>query len=280
MGGKLGEISLSIALVTRNRPESLERCLKSLRSQTLQPFEVIVSDDSDPNMATKTEAVAKYWNCRYIPGPRRGLYANRNYTALACQGTHIRTMDDDHEFDEGHLENCIEAVCSDPRSIWTSGEIGFINGEYCGTSPTANQLYPSGVGGEVTDVDDNWAIADGATIYPKEVFDRGYRMVEWFPFGSSYLEFGAYLYYHGFRSRCILGELVKHYADEATVKRQNNISVIESQLYASLCFNLFFKPNPALAARYSFSCLRYSRYNQKLIWYLPKLIAKAKKRWQ
>lgn len=280
MVNKSSEIQLSVALVTRNRAESLDRCLNSLRSQSIQPFEVVVSDDSDPELAPKTEAVAKYWNCRYIIGLRRGLYANRNYTALACQGTHIRTMDDDHILPEGHLEQCMKAVCSDPRSIWTTGEIGFINGEYCGTSPTATQLYPSGVAGEVTDVDDNWAIADGATIYPREIFDRGHRMVEWFPFGSSYLEFGAYLYYHGFRSRCVLGALIKHYADETTVKRQDNISVIESQLYASLCFNLFFKPNPALAVRYSFSSLRYSSFNQNLLWKLPKIIAKAKKRWQ
>ncbi|MCL1470613.1 glycosyltransferase family 2 protein [Argonema antarcticum] len=275
----MGEISLSIALVTRNRPESLERCLKSLRSQSIQPFEVVVSDDSDPELAPKTEALAKYWDCRYIKGPQRGLYANRNYTALACKGTHIRTMDDDHLLPEGHMEQCMEAVWFDPKSIWTTGEMGFINGEYCGTSQTATQLYPSGVAGSVTDVDDNWAIADGATIYPKEVFDRGHRMVEWFPFGSSYLEFGAYLYYHGFRSRCIPGALIKHYADQTILTRRNNISVIESQLYASLCFNFFFKPNPGLAAKYILSCIRYSNFNQNLVWNLPKLITQAKRRW-
>ncbi|MFM6022178.1 MAG: glycosyltransferase family 2 protein, partial [Dolichospermum sp.] len=43
----MSNILLSIALVTRNRPESLERCLKSLRSQNVQPFEVVISDDSD-----------------------------------------------------------------------------------------------------------------------------------------------------------------------------------------------------------------------------------------
>lgn len=274
------EVRLSVALVTRNRPESLERCLKSLRSQSAQPFEVVISDDSDPELAPKTEALAKYWDCRYINGPRRGLYANRNYTALACKGTHIRTMDDDHELPDGHIKQCIEAVCSDPQSIWTTGEIGYVNGEFYGSSPTATQLYPSGVGGTVTDVDNNWAIADGSTIYPKEIFDRGHKMVEWFPFGYSYLEFGAYLYYHGFRSRCISGALVKHYADEITVKRQVNISVLESQLYASLCFNLYFKPNATLAARYSFSCIRYSQYNRKLIFDLPMLVGKVKNRWQ
>ena len=274
------EIRISVALVTRNRPESLERCLESLRSQDIQPFEVVVSDDSDPDLAPKTAAVANYWQCRYITGLRQGLYANRNHVALACQGTHIRTMDDDHVLPDGHMKQCLEAVYSDPKSIWTTGEISFVDGEYYGTSETATQLCASGVGSQVTDVDDNWAIADGSTIYPKEVFEQGHTMVEWFPFGSSYLEFGAYFYARGFRSRCIPGALVEHYAEPTTLKRQDNISVIESQLYASLCFNLYFKPNPLLAARYSFSFIRYSNYNKKVIMDWPQLVAQAKKRWQ
>lgn len=273
------EIRLSIALVTRNRPESLARCLESLRSQNVQPFEVVVSDDSDPEMAAKTAAIANDRNCRYIIGPRRGLYANRNYAALGCQGTHIRTMDDDHVLPEGHLKQCLEAIYSDPKSIWTTGEIGFIDGKYCGTSATATQLYPSGVSGLVTNVDDNWAIADGSTIYPKEVFQQGHRMVEWFPFGSSYLEFGAYLYYRGFRSRCIPGALVEHYANKNILKRKKDMCVIESQLYASICFNIYFKPNYILAAKYIYSNINYSNFNQKLLGNLPDLIAKAQKRW-
>lgn len=273
------QIKLSVALVTRNRPESLERCLQSLRSQSVQPYEVVISDDSDQDLAKEVEAIASRWDCRYITGSRRGLYANRNHVALACEGTHIRTMDDDHVLPDGHIQQCMEAVSSDPKSIWTTGEIGFINGEYCATAETAAQLYPSGVGGPVTDINNNWAIADGSTIYPTEVFDRGHRMVEWFPFGSSYLEFGAYLYHHGFRSRCIPGALVQHYADPITVTRKDNIKVIESQLYASLCYNLCFQRNSLLGLRYSLSFIRRANFDPSLILSLNKLIDMVKERW-
>jgi len=89
------EIWLSVALATRNRPGILECCLKSLRPQKVQPLEVVVSDDSDPELANETEEIASRWDCRYIRWPHRGLYTNRNHTALACKGTHIHTMDDD-----------------------------------------------------------------------------------------------------------------------------------------------------------------------------------------
>ena len=50
------EARLSVALVTRNRAASLERTLQSLRSQSVEPWEVVVSDDSDEE---KTDRFAK-----------------------------------------------------------------------------------------------------------------------------------------------------------------------------------------------------------------------------
>ncbi len=244
-------ILLSVALVTRNRPESLNRCLQSLRAQNVQPFEVVISDDSDPERADATRKIADRWDCRYITGPRQGLYANRNYSALACQGTHIRTMDDDHLFPIGHFQQCFEAIQADPTAIWTTGEVGLINGEILWQSPTANQLVASGVGGPVQNLDDNWAIADGSTIYPREVFDQGYRMLERFNYGSSYLEFGAYLYHKGFKSRCMPNVYVEHYPeDTALLSRDRTKPAILTHIFASLCYNKYFKPNPLLIFRH------------------------------
>src|SRR4030095_1228767 len=116
-------IKLSVALVTRNRAESLARTLKNLSRQILQPYEVIISDDSDIEVmvALNIELALRY-GCKYIKGPGRGLYANRNFVAKQCSGTHIRTMDDDHEFPENHLIECLRAIKEEPKTIWTIGE--------------------------------------------------------------------------------------------------------------------------------------------------------------
>jgi glycosyltransferase involved in cell wall biosynthesis len=242
--GPLDEIRVSVALVTRNRPDSLRRCLASLRGQSAQPFEVLVSDDSDAAFSEKTRAVADEFSCRYQPGPRSGLYANRNAAALACKGTHIRTMDDDHTFPPGHFAACLAAVKSDPAAVWTTGETGYVDGVFQGRSERATQLHPSGVGGPVADPDDNWAVADGSTIYPAAVFASGLRMVEEFGFGSAYLEFGAFLRAHGFRSRCVPDALVEHHARSADLARDD----FESRLFSCLCFNLWFHRHPVAAA--------------------------------
>src|SRR5437763_4375715 len=114
---------ISVALVTRNRPASLERTLRSLRAQDSAPFEVVVSDDSDDSQAGATRALAEQFSARYVRGPRRGLYANRNHVALACRGTHIRSMDDDHEFPPGHWRECETAVAMDPKASWLIGDV-------------------------------------------------------------------------------------------------------------------------------------------------------------
>jgi glycosyltransferase involved in cell wall biosynthesis len=259
-------IRLSVALVTRDRPQSLERGLASLRSQRVQPLEVIVSDDSGAEHAEATRAVATKHDCIYRVGPHRGLYANRNFVAQQCHGSHIRTMDDDHILPPNHLSQCLDSVRHDPSAIWTTGEIGYLNGDSVGIAETANQLHPSGVGERIENRDDNWGIADGSTIYPREVFDRGFRMVEHFGFGSSYLEFGAFLYKSGWKCRCIPGAIVEHHV---SVLAQADPA---SHLFASICFNLYFRPNALQFVRY------LSPYCRNWI-NLPNLLEMARHRW-
>lgn len=261
-------IQLSVALVTRNRPASLERSLTSLWAQEVRPFEVIISDDSDAEIAPVIQRIAGTFGCTYLRGPRRGLYANRNFVALSCRGTHIRTMDDDHILPPEHLSKCLAAVQTDRNAIWTTGEQGFVKGrpeEF--VEETAGQLGPAGVGEPVKNVDDNWGIADGSTIYPREVFGRGFRMIEEFGFGSSYLEFGAYLYRHGWKCRCVPGAVVEHHF--IAISRADPLS----QRFASICYNRYFRPN-------AFRLVRYLAPHWESWPKLANLFEMARRRWK
>ncbi len=260
-------IRMSVAVVTRNRPESLHRCLASLRDQDAKPFETLISDDSDdPSVAA---AIAAEFGARHTIGPRRGLYANRNAAAMACTGTHVRTMDDDHTLPTGHFRLCLDALARDPRAVWTCGERSFLGGKQHAFTARAAQLHPSGAACAVEDPDDNWAIADGATIYPSAIFASGLRLIEEFGYGSSYLEFGALLHSRGWRSRCLEGAFVEHYD---TIDSQNRRSPL-SCLYASLCFNLHFRPNLARAVRHAAPHVAHARK-------LPRLLRLARARWK
>ena len=185
-------------------------------------------------------------------------------------------MDDDHTFPSGHFAHALQPQpTKDPQAVWTTGEIGFMDGKSHGNLEIAVQLHPSGVGGPVSDPDNNWAISDGSTlIYPRTVFERGLRMVEDMGYGSSYLEFGAFLYRHGFRSRCIPGAMVQHYATASDCWRPWSL---KSRLFASLCFHPYFQPNRMLAAKY---LLLYAFLRQPaLLFEFPYMIKKARTRW-
>lgn len=242
MGQISKSITLSAALATRNRPESLERTLQSLRRQSLQPMEVIVSDDSDGQYVRDVERLADFFGCRYVRGPQRGLYANRNHAALLCGGTHVRTMDDDHEFPDAHFEKCFEAVESDPDSIWIVGEHYPGQTEFRIPPACPAQLVARGFSVDPPDSQNCWAISDGASIYPRSIFERGIRYVESVKFGASYLEFGSRLHWLGYRIRQVLTTYVIHHYDPSARSFMDADTELVSRFFAMLCHSWIYQP--------------------------------------
>ncbi len=236
--------SNSVALVTRNRPDSLERTLASLAPQREHVDEVVISDDSDPGApADAVRALAVRFGCRYVSGPRRGLYANRNASALACTGTHIRTMDDDHEFPDGHFARCRSAVVDEPATIWIIGE-DRPGDPTSAPGMTPPQLHPRGFSVYPRDGEGCWAISDGASIYPRAIFDAGHRFLESFKFGAGYLEWGSRLHALGYRIRHLSGTHVIHHYDEATRSFQDDAMAMGSRFLATALHSFHYQRTP------------------------------------
>ena len=239
----MSEISLSVGLVTRNRAPSLERTLKSLEPQRGQVTEVIVSDDSSPEQVGEVERIAREYGCQYVRGPQRGLYANRNHIANLCRGTHIRTMDDDHEFPERHFEKCMDALRQDPSSIWIIGEHYPGETDLFVPPPCPGQLVARGFSVSPPNPENCWAISDGASIYPRSIFDNGIRYVESIKFGAGYLEFGSRLHWLGYRIRQVLTTYVMHHFDPAARSFMDAEIDMSSRFFAMLCHSWIYQPS-------------------------------------
>jgi len=236
------ETRLSIALVTRNRPSSLERTLTSLRNQDVHPWETIISDDSDGEHLEHVRQLAADFQCRYVSGPHQGLYANRNHAALACKGTHIRTVDDDHEFPPGHLSECLTAIERDADAVWIIGE--FLPGQDRAnkSAECPGQLGARGFSVPPSNPDDCWAISDGASIYPRKIFDSGLRFAEAFRFGAPYLEFGSRLHFFGYRIRHLRSTYVIHHFDPASRSLVDPQEELAAEMFAMLCHSFIYQP--------------------------------------
>jgi glycosyltransferase involved in cell wall biosynthesis len=207
------QMQISVAVVTRNRPDSLERALRSWRRQTRQPYEIIVSDDSDDFFSARVADTVAHYGARYIKGPRKGLYSNRNHVAIQATGTHVLSADDDHEHPIDLVDKCFSAIQRDPSAIWCLGEV-HSEGDIANGWLIPGELHLSGAPRPPSDPSDTWAWSDGATVCPKEVFASGLRFSEEFRFGASYLEFGCLLHFLGYRVRILENTGVIHHLVE------------------------------------------------------------------
>jgi glycosyltransferase involved in cell wall biosynthesis len=237
------QIKLSVALVTRNRPDSLERTLKSLSAQNIQPYEVIVSDDSnDTDLKQRNIQIVQRYGCIYIEGPQKGLYANRNYVAKKCTGTHIRTMDDDHEFLDNHLHECLKAIESEPETIWTIGEYLPQQNEKLIPSPIAGQLHPRGYSYLPKDMNNYFGISCGGTIYPKSIIDKNLLNCDYYKFGAMYLEYGARLKKAGYTIKPLRSTYIIHRTGQTTANELSKQIITEARLFSMLCLSFVHYP--------------------------------------
>lgn len=86
---------LSVAIITRNRPEMLDRCIESILTQSEEPEEIVVVDSSDipPERTTRSKPVRIRIMFRYLPG--RSIPEARNEAVRRVAGQIIFFLDDD-----------------------------------------------------------------------------------------------------------------------------------------------------------------------------------------
>ena len=85
---------ITIAVCTRDRPDDLRNCLKSLDRLPNDGQEVIVIDNASQLPSTK-EIVLEYGRARYIREDRPGLNCARNRAVKEARGEVIAFIDDD-----------------------------------------------------------------------------------------------------------------------------------------------------------------------------------------
>jgi GT2 family glycosyltransferase len=86
--------SISVIVCTRDRPEQLERCLKSLQNLSIAPQEIVVVDSAPSSDATRN-LVTSFPKVRYVLEPQPGLSRARNSGIAHTSGDVIAFTDDD-----------------------------------------------------------------------------------------------------------------------------------------------------------------------------------------
>jgi len=131
------DMSLTVAMCTRDRPDELRRALESLRVQSDDNFEVLVVDNapSSTSSAAVVEAV-NLKRCTYVVEPDKGLSRARNTAVAHVKTDYMAWIDDDEAADPdwvrrlklGFAHPCMPAaVCGVmlPAELETEAQVRF-----------------------------------------------------------------------------------------------------------------------------------------------------------
>jgi GT2 family glycosyltransferase len=116
---------VAICICTRNRPDELRRALESIGRSTVAPSFVLVSDDSDAQVAGATrEVCTSFTGVKYTEAPHRGLSANRNHCLLQLPDVaqFVLFLDDDALLSTDFLSVGLTEANATPRTIVTGWE--------------------------------------------------------------------------------------------------------------------------------------------------------------
>jgi predicted nucleotidyltransferase len=109
-------LSMSVAIITSNRPAQLERCLRSI-SQLVAPPEELVIVDNAPNSSAQQVVENFHAACpiRYLCCDQPGVAPARNMAARAARGEIIVFVDDDASVAPDWLERLERVFLRDSK---------------------------------------------------------------------------------------------------------------------------------------------------------------------
>jgi glycosyltransferase involved in cell wall biosynthesis len=118
--------SLTVAICTKDRPDTLMRCLTSLLSLQLpdsnasQRFEVLVVDNAPSDERTH-DVVKSLPSIGYVREPKPGLNFARNLAVQKATGELLAFLDDDVTVDQDWLDGLREAWSENPDAAAFTG---------------------------------------------------------------------------------------------------------------------------------------------------------------
>ncbi|CAN5497259.1 hypothetical protein BH20ACT23_BH20ACT23_02790 [soil metagenome] len=107
--------TITVAVCTRDHPDSLFRCLQSIAALDYPSLDVIVVDNAPSDDSTRAVVTGHFKQMRYVRELRPGLNWARNRAATEARGEVIAYTDDDVVVDLGWVTSLGRAFAEDER---------------------------------------------------------------------------------------------------------------------------------------------------------------------
>jgi len=119
-------LTISVAIVTRNRADWLRDTLDSITRQSRQPDEVVVVDNASTDHTREVVlSFADRLNVRYVHESQRGIPYARNTAVRSATGDIVAFIDDDCVASEDWLKYIEIPFLRDPRVGAVGGEVDY-----------------------------------------------------------------------------------------------------------------------------------------------------------
>jgi GT2 family glycosyltransferase len=117
--------TVSVVVITRNRPRDLAVCLSSLLKQEFQDFELVVVDQSSD--ATSRDLVQRFaasdCRLRHIPDHGKGAARARNLGTAGTSSEIVVFTDDDCQAKPDWLASIVQSLVDDPAAGMAYGSV-------------------------------------------------------------------------------------------------------------------------------------------------------------
>jgi glycosyltransferase involved in cell wall biosynthesis len=114
--------NLTIAIVTRNRNQSLTHCLQSLVSQCNPQLQIVIIDNNQSStLKTTLKKYRTTLKIRYFHQPIKGISRCRNLALQKCSTAYIAFVDDDCILKKNWLQEAVNSINSYPCSAFFQG---------------------------------------------------------------------------------------------------------------------------------------------------------------
>lgn len=110
-----GAAEVSVVVVTFQSGGTLERCLRALKAQTAQGFEVILADNASSDGAPQAAAAADPSLTLMASGANLGFAAGNNRAAARARGRWLVLLNPDAYPEPGFIEALLAAAADHPR---------------------------------------------------------------------------------------------------------------------------------------------------------------------
>lgn len=121
--GSPSQLQISVLVCTRNRPDHIGKCVRSILQSPMQDIEVLVIDQSDGDGTAQAVLAIGDPRLRYLRTPTRGLSRARNIGIEASRAPIILFTDDDCYAEPDWVQRIVDEFQRDPRRDAVYGRV-------------------------------------------------------------------------------------------------------------------------------------------------------------